>query len=147
MDIKDTLNDLFVELFRDISHLEERQLKIGEFSNLTINDIHVIHAIGKDHSISMTNLAKALDITVGTLTISVNGLLKKGYVNRTRFEEDRRVVLISLTASGMRAYDEHANFHRNMINQITMQLSDEEEKNLEKTLRNLKTFFDDLRGK
>jgi len=147
MDIKRTLNDLFVDLFRDISNLEEQQLKKGDFSNLTMNDIHVIHAIGLEDSVSMSKLAKSLGVTVGTLTISINGLLKKGYVNRVRFEEDRRVVLISLTSTGKSAYKNHAEFHDQMMEHILKQLSENEQEILEKSLVNLKDYFEELKDK
>jgi DNA-binding MarR family transcriptional regulator len=78
VDIKDTLNRLFVELFRDINNLEERQIKTGEFNNLTLNDMHVIHAIGIEKPRNMSSVAKTLGITMGTLTISINGLVRKG---------------------------------------------------------------------
>ena len=97
MDITSTLNEVLVRLFRDITTIEERAIKTGEYKELTVNDMHVIEAIDVHEPKNMTTVAKALSVTTGTLTISVNGLVKKGYVNRTRSEEDRRVVLISLT--------------------------------------------------
>ena len=45
----------------------------------------------------MSAVAKSLSVTVGTLTIAMNHLVKKGYVERRRSEEDRRVVLVSLS--------------------------------------------------
>ena len=48
----------------------------------------------------MSTVARELNVTVGTLTIAVNNLVKKGYIQRMRSQEDRRVVLISLTEQG-----------------------------------------------
>lgn len=141
MDIKDTLNRLFVELFRDINNIEERQIKTREFSNLTLNDIHVINAIGTEKAKNMSSVAKALNVTMGTLTIAVNGLVKKGFVDRVRSEEDRRVVLISLTAKGKKAFVRHEAFHTEMIDAIVKQLSGEEKEILAKSLHNLHEFF------
>ena len=39
-----------------------------------------------------SEVAKELSITVGTLTVAINNLVKKGYVERLRSEDDRRVV-------------------------------------------------------
>ena len=55
----------------------------------------------------MSAVARALSVTVGTLTISVNSLVKKGYVIRQRSSEDRRVVLISLSARGRDVFTHH----------------------------------------
>lgn len=141
MDITSTLNEVLVKLFRDITTMEEKALRTGEYRELTVNDMHVIEAIGVAAPKNMTSVAKALSVTTGTLTISVNGLVKKGYVSRVRSEEDRRVVLISLTEKGRGAYAHHERFHREMIDAVTDGLTQEEQVVLEKALRNVTQFF------
>ena len=141
MDITSTLNEVLVKLFRDITTIEERAIKTGEYKELTVNDMHVIEAIDIYEPKNMTTVAKALSVTTGTLTISVNGLVKKGYVERSRSEEDRRVVLISLTEKGRKAFAEHQRFRREMIDAVVEGLNREEQVILEKALRNLNQFF------
>lgn len=141
MDITSTLNEVLVKLFRDITTIEERAIKTGEYKELTVNDMHVIEAIDIHDAKNMTTVAKALSVTTGTLTISVNGLVKKGYVERTRSEEDRRVVLISLTEKGRKAFVQHQRFHQEMIDAVVEGLSVEEQVILEKALRNVNQFF------
>lgn len=141
MDITSTLNEVLVKLFRDINTIEERAIKTGEYKELTVNDMHVIEAIDIHEPKNMSTVAKSLSVTTGTLTISVNGLVKKGYVERTRSEEDRRVVLISLTKKGRRAFVQHERFHQEMIAAVIKDLSQEEQDILEKALRNLNLFF------
>ena len=63
-------------------------------------------------------MPRELSVTVGTLTIAMNSLVKKGYVVRARGKEDRRIVYISLSDKGRRAYEHHAEFHRQMIDSI-----------------------------
>ena len=92
VDINAALNEILVKLFRNITVIEERSLKRGEYKNVTVNDMHVIEAIGIGEPKNMTAVAKTLAVTTGTLTISVNSLVKKGLVERVRSEEDRRVV-------------------------------------------------------
>jgi DNA-binding MarR family transcriptional regulator len=89
----------------------------------------------------MSTVAKALGVTMGTLTISVNSLVKKGFVERIRSEEDRRVVLISLTTQGKKAFKYHQQFHEEMIQSIVGQLDADEKKVLQKSLSNLNIFF------
>ena len=62
--------------------------------------MHIIAAVGEHGAKSMSAVAKIQKVTVGTLTIAVNSLVKKGYITRVRSEEDRRVVLVSLTEKG-----------------------------------------------
>ena len=112
MDSYDTISDLLVNLFNEIMDIEEKAIITEEFQDITNNDMHIIAAIGIDLPRNMTAVAKTLSVTVGTLTIAVNNLVKKGYVTRARSVEDRRVVLISLTEKGRRAYFHHEEFHK-----------------------------------
>lgn len=141
MEINAILNELFVKLFKDINDIEEKAIQTDEFRGVTTNDMHVIEAIGIEGAKNMSSVAKKLKVTMGTLTISVNSLVKKEYVQRVRSEEDRRVVLVSLTDAGKRAYEHHRRFHTNMIESIITGLNEEEKSVLEKTLTNLNTFF------
>ena len=49
--------------------------------------MHILDAIGTGGSRSMSVIAKSVGVTVGTLTIAMNSLVKKGYVARIRSEE------------------------------------------------------------
>ena len=103
--------------------------------------MHVIEAIGLSGGRNMSAVAKDLSVTVGTLTIAINNLVKKSYVRRTRSEKDRRVVLISLTEKGKKAFEHHKNFHDEMVRATLKGLNMEETEVLVKALSNLATFF------
>ena len=137
----DTLNDVLVNLFRDINSIEENAITSQEYKDLTNNDMHVIEAIGIGEPKNMSSIARELSVTVGTLTIAMNSLVKKGYVERSRGLEDRRVVYISLSERGRKAYGHHARFHREMIDGVTEDLSEEEMRVLVKALSRLDGWF------
>lgn len=141
MDIHSTLNDVLVKLFRNVNVIEERAIRTEEYKDVTTNDMHVIEAIGMEGAKNMTSVARALEVTTGTLTISVNSLVKKGYVDRVRSEEDRRVVLVSLSEKGRRAYLHHQRFHERMIDSVVEELTEEEQLVLAKALSKLNHFF------
>lgn len=141
MEIKQTLNEILVKLFRNINNIEEQAIRTEEYKDVTTNDMHVIEAIGIDCPKNMTAVAKALGVTTGTLTISVNSLVKKGFVERVRSEEDRRVVLVSLSEKGKNAFKHHQKFHEEMIDAVLQRLTEDEKVVLEKALSNLNTFF------
>ncbi|HJA72497.1 MAG TPA: MarR family transcriptional regulator [Candidatus Lachnoclostridium stercoravium] len=121
--------------------LEQKAIITSDFQDITNNDMHVIEAIGIDTSKNMSAIARELSVTVGTLTIAVNNLVKKGYVVRRRGQKDRRIVYISLSEKGRRAYEHHAEFHRKMIEGIRSSLSSEEMEVLVKTLKHLDGWF------
>ena len=141
--IEDILNKLLVQLFNDILQIEEKSLKNTQFTDLSITEIHTIEAIGLDRSRTMGEIAHDLRITVGTLTTAITKLIKKGYVERKRIEEDRRVVLVNLTSKGEEVYKVHQVFHEEMICAMLSNFSDEEEQVLSKSLEKLNTFFEE----
>lgn len=141
MEIKQRLNEVLVKLFRNINSIEEQAVKTEEYRDITTNDMHVIEAIGIGCPKNMTAVAKALGVTTGTLTISVNSLVKRGFVERVRSEEDRRVVLVSLSGNGKQVFANHQKFHEEMIEAIVSRLSDGEQGVLEKALKDLNDFF------
>ncbi len=141
MDINQVLNELLVSLFKDINEIEEKAIQTEDFLGITTNDVHVMEAIGTGTAKNMSTVARALGVTMGTLTISVNSLVKKGYVQRIRSDEDRRVVLVSLTDRGRQAHEHHRIFHEKMITEIVKDLTTEEKEVLSKSLHKLIEFF------
>lgn len=138
---EEILNSLFVEVFNDILLIEQKTLKSGVLSDLSVTEIHTIEAIGYKDPRTMSEVANDLNITVGTLTTAVNKLIKKEYVSRKRIESDRRVVLVELTRKGKLAYRLHERFHREMVKATVQSLEEDEVKALGKALNNMIGFF------
>ncbi|HHX62702.1 MAG TPA: MarR family transcriptional regulator [Epulopiscium sp.] len=134
------VNELLVELFNDILTIEKAAISEGPFDDISLTEMHTIEAIGPD-ALSMTDVADKLGITVGTLTTAINRLVIKGYVERNRSEEDRRVVEIGLSKKGRLAFKIHEAFHREMVRNMIDGLSIEGNEVLIQSLSNLNTFF------
>lgn len=147
VDAFNTFNEVLVRLFRKIMDIEEKAIITEEFKDISNNDMHIIEAIGMKAPKNMSTIARELSVTVGTLTIAINSLVKKGYVNRVRGEEDRRVVFISLSSKGIKAYNHHAAFHKEMVKATLDGMSDTEAQVLVKALTNLSQFFEDYKKK
>ena len=135
------VNDLLVETFNDILQIEMKALREGILNDLSITEIHTIDAIGMYEYRTMTEVSQDLRITLGTLTTAINKLLKKGYVDRKRGEEDRRSVMIALTRKGKIAFRIHEKFHSHMVHATIDGLNKEEEQVLVKSLEKLNIFF------
>ena len=140
MSIHDTVNEILVNLFRELLVVEEKAIINGEFKDITVNDMHIMEAVGLEGR-NMSAIAKSLGITVGSLTTSMNSLVKKAYVERERSEEDRRVVMIRLTEKGMRAYEQHKNFHDEMTEAVIASIDKDEIPTLANVLQGLIKFF------
>ena len=105
-----------------------------------MTEIHTIEAVGIKDAKTMGEIAHDLRITVGTLSAAITKLIKKGYVERKRTEEDR---LVSLTSKGENVYREHQVFHEEMITSMLGNFSEEEEHILAIALKKLNNFFEE----
>ena len=134
-----TLNELLVNLFNNVMDREAKAVITEEFKDITNNDMHIIEAIGIEEPQKMSAIAKRLSVTVGTLTTNMNSLEDKGYINSVI---DKRVVLVSLTDKGRKAFFHHRDFHKHMIQAVVKDLDEDETKVLIKCLRNISSFLD-----
>ncbi|MFI3209266.1 MAG: MarR family transcriptional regulator [Eubacteriales bacterium] len=141
MNTRETINYMLVHLFNEIWELEEKAIITEAFKDISNNDMHIIEAIGPEEGNNMSTIAKKLNITVGSLTTAMNGLVNKKYVTRERSEVDRRVVYIQLTDKGKKAFRHHAQFHEKMTEAVIERLEKEELEVLIKSLDSLADFF------
>ena len=136
------LNEMLVKLFNNIMDAEEKAIITEEYKDITNNDMHIIEAIGIEEPRRMSDIAKRLNVTMGTLTTNMHSLEEKGYIIRERSKTDKRVVLVVLTPKGKKAFCHHRGFHRNMIKAIVRGLDEDEMKVMIKCLLNLNEFFE-----
>lgn len=138
---------MLIILFNNVMDTEAKAIITEEFKDITNNDMHIIEAVGIEDPRRMSEIAKRLGVTVGTLTTNMNSLEDKGYIIRERSKTDKRVVLVVLTPKGKKAYYHHKDFHKDMIKAIVKDLNEEEMKVMIKCLLNLGNFFKDLENK
>ena len=132
---------LFVDVFNFILKKEQTTLKQGEFSDLSINELHTLDVIDRTPHNKMRDVANKLEITLSTFTTAVNNLTKKGYVETRRSTKDKRVVTIKLTDKAKKALDAHDRFHTAMVSEAVNSLSENEKVVLESALGKLCDFF------
>lgn len=140
---REDLDELLSSTFNTILRVEERALQNKLTNGLTITEMHTIAAIGLHERNPMNVVAARLDVTLATLTTAVAKLERKGFVERSRSEKDRRKVLVSLTKAGRAAYRSHRLFHRSMVESALEGLSEEEERVFARSLNKVKRFFDE----
>jgi len=138
------LNDFFVTVFNQILAWEGQTIKKVGVKDLSIRELHVIQAVSDSAKLgqnTMANIAKQLAVSPGALSISVNGLVNKGYLEREYTAKDRRVIFINLTDSGKKINDIHESFHNEMIKAVGDHLDDTQLETLMLSLNKLKDFF------
>ncbi len=137
---KELINELLVEVFNQILSIESVTLK-EKGVKLSMTEVHVLEAIRNTEVPTMGNVAQKLRITLGTLTTSVNVLVKKEYVKRYRDEDDRRKVYLTLTESALATLEIHDMFHEEMISSLIEDLKLDEDEVLIKSLENISDYF------
>ena len=91
----------------------------------------------------MSDVASLLSITQGTLTVTINRLSHKGYVNRTQDTKDRRIYRLGLSEKGEEVMKIHNQFHEDMVDRLLLHLSDKDE-HLIDSLEEINVFFKEL---
>lgn len=129
IDDYEKLGELFrvlIDNYTNSEHKPNHKLK-----HLTSADIRAILNIGRLRRERMSNLAKHAHLTVGTLTSTIDRLVKKGYVLRYRSEQDRRIVEVSLSPKGEDLFTEIRSQRLLRAEKFFGQLNEEEITNLQ----------------
>ncbi len=137
---KEIINELLVDVFNHILSIEQQHLR-SRGVNLSMNEVHVLEAIDKSDEATMSNVAKKLRVTVGTLTTAVNRLYEKGYCTRYSQTGDKRKVFLRLTDQAREVLDVHDKFHEEMIDAVIEDLELDDNTVLIDSLEKLSAYF------
>jgi DNA-binding MarR family transcriptional regulator len=137
---KEVINELLVDVFNHILSIEEDSLK-KHGVKISMTEVHVIEAIKNSAIPIMGNVAQKLRVTLGTLTTSVNVLVRKNYVVRYRDDSDRRKVYLKLTDQAFEVLRIHEEFHNEMIESLFADLELEKDEVLLRSLENISQYF------
>lgn len=135
------IDQLFAAIYCDLFAIEEHTLKNGAFSDLSVKEMHTIDAIGMYGKKTVGEVSRLLNVTLGTLTVAADKLVKKGYAERCRCENDRRIVYLSLSKKGKLLYRVHKQFHNDIAREAFSGLTEDEERILHLTLGKLHRFL------
>ena len=139
------VNDYLTSIFNNVLVIEEVSLRGSRFKDISIKEMHTIDVIGKFPEATPSKVSKELMVTLGTVTTSLNNLERKGYIERVRSDQDRRVVYLHLTKKGRLVHRLHKRFHKAMVEKIIDGMSHEEKEVMDRGLRNLYQFLEDLK--
>jgi MarR family 2-MHQ and catechol resistance regulon transcriptional repressor len=92
--------DTFIKLTRAASSFMDRLIVHNTFEELTPSQFAVMEALLHLGPLSQSEIANKILRSEGNITLVIDNLEKHSLVQRTRSHEDRRVVIVSLTARG-----------------------------------------------
>jgi DNA-binding MarR family transcriptional regulator len=137
---KEVINELLVDVFNHILSIEADVLK-QRGVKISMTEVHVLEAIKNSQIPTMGSVAQKLRVTLGTLTTSINVLVRKNYVVRYRDESDRRKVYLKLSDSALQVLKVHDEFHNEMVSSLFKDLELEKDEVLMKSLENISQYF------
>lgn len=132
--MKNPLNDLTTNIIEFHEHILSWEHDVIKRTGLSSTQTHIIEYLGgygdenKSDPPKMNTIANKMGITTGSLTVAIDILEKKGYVERKAKPDDRRAYRITLTENGNQLYREHRRFHLELTENGTADFSEEEKK-------------------
>jgi MarR family transcriptional regulator, organic hydroperoxide resistance regulator len=80
----------------------ERLVRMG----ISMAQLHIMYTLQRSGEMPMSRLADVLHVSLSNATGLIDRIEERGFVERTRVPEDRRVVMIRVTDAGRRMLEE-----------------------------------------
>jgi len=80
----------------------ERLVRMG----ISMAQLHILYTLQRGGEMPMSRLAEVLHVSLSNATGLIDRIEERGFIERTRVPEDRRVVVIRVTETGRRMLEE-----------------------------------------
>jgi DNA-binding MarR family transcriptional regulator len=80
----------------------ERLVRMG----VSMAQLHILYTLQRSGEMPMSRLADVLQVSLSNATGLIDRIEERGFVERTRVPEDRRIVMIQVTDAGRRMLEE-----------------------------------------
>ncbi|ASU23693.1 MULTISPECIES: MarR family winged helix-turn-helix transcriptional regulator [Vibrio] len=118
------LNQQLTEFYDKMSSWEQSVVRETGYS---LAQIHTIEVLGIHGAMRMKELAQKLGITTGTLTVQIEKLVNAKLIERGAHPDDRRSIVVTLTAEGQKIHRQHNQLHVELVKDLTRYLDANEE--------------------
>lgn len=98
----DAVAEELMETITQVFHRFRDQRRWRGAEELSFPQIMLLLQLDREGPMSVGEMARNLCVTQGVITRMVDRLIQKGFIERVRKREDRRVVILSLTSLGKR---------------------------------------------
>jgi len=136
---QDLALSMWVKLARAYTTFSKRsQENIKEFS-LTEPQFSVLESLGHLGPMTIGTLCSKQLVSGGNMTLVVDNLEKEGLAERIYSKEDRRTIIVKLTAKGETLFQKIFAEHAKHIEKLASVLSEKEQEELARLLKKLGT--------
>lgn len=116
------LSEFIMTLDTSFKKLVKETIETAGVSNLSVNQIQYIQAIGKLQNPTISEIADELKITKASATAGINKLVSLGYAKKSQSTLDKRIFHVALTEPSQtfirlnqKALEEYVNFIKQML--------------------------------
>ena len=121
---RDAVTGLVEEIGRSFREVRcvgsQRLVKLG----VSMTHLHILTMLKHHGAMPMSRLADLLDVSLSNATGLIDRLEDRGYVDRVRVPDDRRVVLVELTASADQVLEEADVLRADLMAAVLQRLDD-----------------------
>jgi MarR family 2-MHQ and catechol resistance regulon transcriptional repressor len=135
----DAALSMWVKLARAHSTLAKLTDENIRSFGLTTPQFGVLECLGHLGPMTLGELCKKQLVSGGNMTVVVDNLAKDGLVERIPSKDDRRAIVVRLTAKGKKLFDEIFVKHAKCVSTLAGVLTEKEQDNLAELLKKLGT--------
>lgn len=145
-----TLNDtaLVDQILDQLEPLVARQRRAiardGCLRNISSTQLHVLFLLMTEPELTMSRLAELLGVSLPNVTGIVERMVERGLAERTRFDDDRRIVAVRATEAGRQTVEEIELIRRSQMAALLRRLSADEQIRALRTFRALRRAAEEL---
>ena len=96
----------------------ESLLRLG----VSMAQINIMYTLLRGGEMPMSRLADVLNVSLSNATGLIDRLEERGFIERTRVPEDRRIVMVRLTAAGVKLLEDQGAMTDDLMRQILRRL-------------------------
>ena len=131
------LIDRYVSVSFQVHKKAESLIKCQIGNDLTNDQHYILRYIHQSGKCTSSELAEAFEVNKSAITAIINRMVDRGLIQRTRDENDRRVVYLTLTPEGNELFEEAQEKIRLLVESIITQFEETEIKNFINTFEKL----------
>lgn len=126
----DAVTKKCIDCLKNMMHLIKRNKPIMPFDDgikkMTLGQLNVIGYLYEHKMARMSDIAKEVGVKMPTMTDIIDKLVKEGFVERQKYENDRRTVWISIAPNIRKQAERIVKKHNSYMGKILSVLSKKE---------------------
>jgi DNA-binding MarR family transcriptional regulator len=122
-----TLAELFGRLMLHLNRSSSPEMfRLLEQLGLSLTQFKTLHFLRDAEAVNVKDVSRRMGLSLPAMSRAIDGLVRRGYVERTESTEDRRAKLVRLLPAGHAALDEFERGRLTALEDFMATFSDEE---------------------